>query len=261
MEWVESRFRSVPVGLCRHLKFTERRVFSACLCMCSCGTVALPPQFAGDRPNFAWNTHDPPGSAADGAIPEVWSKCCQGNCYLQLPPLYSVLFLNSILICIAYFWSSLSGKFLPFCWKFSRVCLVRIKLWNIFSVKSDRNCLTFKIAKQEKMGVLCFFNGFSLIVPDVVFRVCKTIFPPIPRPPPKYLYFLEKNDGLNVSRRKNSHQCAFRSPYCAVEASVCVCLSRSIILAHQLRKRRSLWFYTIETLLSGSYPGKSEWKC
>ncbi|XP_040911561.1 prolactin receptor-like isoform X2 [Toxotes jaculatrix] len=29
-------------------------------------------------------------------------------------------------------------------------------------------------------------------------RVSKVLFPPIPRPPPKYMYFLEKNDTFNV---------------------------------------------------------------
>lgn len=33
----------------------------------------------------------------------------------------------------------------------------------------------------------------------VCFRVTKVLFPPIPRPPPKYKYFLEKSDTFNVS--------------------------------------------------------------
>lgn len=128
-------------------------------------------------------------------------------------------------------------------------------------------CVTSKRSTQEKMCVLFFScNGFSLMVRDLVFRVCKTLFPPIPRPPPKYMYFLEKNDGLNVSQKKKSHQCAFRSPHCAAEAFVCVCLSRSIIL-HQLRRKWSLWFCTSESQRRAargegrSYPGKSGWKC
>lgn len=71
---MESRCGSVPVGLNKHLNLTEYRVFS-CLCSCSCGSISFPLQLAGDRPNFAWNTHDPPGSAAFGAISKVGSKC------------------------------------------------------------------------------------------------------------------------------------------------------------------------------------------
>lgn len=108
-------------------------------------------------------------------------------------------------------------------------------------------CVTFKNKQTGKHGCSLFcFNGFSLMVPDFVFRVCKTFFPPIPSPPPKYMYFLEKSNGFNVSRRKNSHQSHFLSPHHTVEAFVCVCLSRSIILAHQSRRRWSVWFYASE---------------
>lgn len=55
----------------RDLKLTECIVLGACLCVGSCGSSDFPPQLAGDRPNFTWNTHDPPGSAAVGATPEV----------------------------------------------------------------------------------------------------------------------------------------------------------------------------------------------
>lgn len=75
------------------------------------------------------------------------------------------------------------------------------------------------------------------MVSDFVFRVCKAFFPPIPRPPPKYLYFLEKNDGFNVSLRKHPHHRTLRPPFRAVETLVCVYLSRSVIFAHQSRRR------------------------
>lgn len=39
LEPVESRFRSVPVGLHRPLGFAEPRVFTACLCVCVCAVV------------------------------------------------------------------------------------------------------------------------------------------------------------------------------------------------------------------------------
>ena len=46
--------------------------------------------------------------------------------------------------------------------------------------------------------------NFVYVCLCLCFRVCKVLFPPIPRPPSKYKYFLEKNYTFNVSM----------SPYC-----------------------------------------------
>lgn len=42
-----------------------------CVSVCSSGAIILQTQHSGDHLNFTWNTHDPPGCAAVGAISEV----------------------------------------------------------------------------------------------------------------------------------------------------------------------------------------------
>lgn len=72
VERVEQRCRSVPL-VRQRLTFPPCRVFDVCLRIFSRGSVGFPPQLAGDRPNFAGTTHDPPGCPAFGAVAEVES--------------------------------------------------------------------------------------------------------------------------------------------------------------------------------------------
>lgn len=72
VERVEQRCRLVPL-VRQRLTFPQCRVFDVCLRSWSRGSAGFPPQLAGDRPNFAGTTHDPPGCPASGAIAEVES--------------------------------------------------------------------------------------------------------------------------------------------------------------------------------------------
>lgn len=75
--WSEWSKWSNDAGWCHlfvwHLTFPQCRVFDVCLRSWIRGTAGFPPQLAGDRPNFAGTTHDPPGCSAFGAIAEVES--------------------------------------------------------------------------------------------------------------------------------------------------------------------------------------------
>lgn len=52
-----------------------------------------------------------------------------------------------------------------------------------------------------------------MVSDSLCFRLYKTVFPRIPRPPPDYMKALDKNDRLNVSQRKNKQPRGFRSPH------------------------------------------------
>lgn len=71
--------------------------------------------------------------------------------------------------------------------------------------KITRDCFFWWFQRRPLFYTMqAFVLTFSLEAIFVLFRVMKVLFPPIPRPPPKYIHFLEKNDTLGVSRHAPS---------------------------------------------------------